>query len=156
MSCLGQPTALVAIERNPHVERVVQALGASPEVQAPHLIFPRNLAQRLERDRDLNRVTILSDHPFRLHQQIETEVLAHSFSPDAIGLHAEWVEVKFVSAPLIVKGVKEHADVIVAPDLVSLGNRCAHFARIIETMKGDVEEVCIVAESNLGAILWDE
>src|SRR5215212_9944544 len=139
MSRLREPTALVAVHRNPHVERIVQTLGASPEVYSPQLVFAGNIAQRLERDRDFDRVAIACDHSFRLHDQIEAEVFTLSFSPNAVGLHAEWIEVKLVSSPLIVESVEENADVV-----------------IVKTMKCDVEKTRVVAQSYFSAILRDE
>src|SRR6185503_13051747 len=86
MSGLGQPTVLVAIHRDPHVEGVVQTLRAAPEVNTPQLVFTGNVAQRLERNRDLNRVAILSKRSLRLHDQIKTEVFALAFGPNTVGL----------------------------------------------------------------------
>src|SRR5215208_3251630 len=156
MSRLREPTALVAIHGNPHVERIVQTLGAWPDMYSPQLVFARNIAQRLERDRDFDRVAIARDHSFRLHDQIEAEVFTLSFSPNAVGLHAEWIEVKLVSSPLIVESVKENADVIVVKDVVALRDVCAHLGGIVETMKCDVEKTWVVAQPDFGAILRDE
>src|SRR5215216_2527125 len=139
MSRLREPTALVAVHRNPHVKGIVQTLGASPEVYSPQLVFAGNIAQRLERDRDFDRVAVARDHSFRLHDEIETEVFALSFSPNAVGLYAEWIEVKLVSSSLVVESVEQNTDVIVIPDIVALRNVCAHLGGIVETMKCDVE-----------------
>src|SRR6185369_792322 len=135
MSRLGKPTVLIAVHRNPHVERIVQTLRATPEVDAPHFVFAGNVAQRLERNRDLDRVAIFGDHSLRFHHQIETEIFSLSLGPNSIGLDAERIEVKLVSTTLIVEGVEENADVIVIPDLIALGDVGADFRGIVEAVK---------------------
>src|ERR1041384_7670828 len=156
MARLSEPTVFVAIHRNPHVERIVESLGTAPEVDSPQLVFTRNVTQRLERKRNLNRVTIARHHSLRVHHQIETEVFTLSFGPDAIGLNTERIEVKLVSASLIVEGVEENADVIVVPDLVAFGNVCANLRGIVVTVKGDIEKPRIVAQHHFGAVFRNQ
>src|SRR6185503_9359218 len=74
LSRLGEPTVLVAVHRDPHVERIVQTLRATPEVYSPQLSFTGDIAQGLERDRDLDRVAVACHHSLRIHDEIETEV----------------------------------------------------------------------------------
>src|SRR6185369_14936753 len=95
-------------------------------------------------------------HALRLHDQIETEVFTLSFGPDAVGLDAERIEVKLVRSSLVVESVEENADVVVVPDVVALRDVGAHFRRIVETMKCEVEKVRIVAEPDFGFVLRDE
>src|SRR5215213_6283886 len=156
MSRLREPTVLVAVHWDPHVERIIETLRATPEMYAPQLIFPRDVTQRLKRNRDFDRVAVARDHSLRVHDQIETEVFALAFSPNPIGLDSERVEVKLVSASLIVESVEEDADVIVVPDVVALRDIRAHFRRIVETMECDVEVACVVTEHHFGAILGYE
>src|SRR6185295_5909146 len=153
---LGQPTILVAVHRNPHVERVIQTLRATPEMDSPQLVFTRNVPQRLERDRNFNRVTIARHHSLRIHYEIETEVFALSFGPDTVCLNAERIEVKLVSASLIVEGVEENADVIVVPDLVALRNVGAYLRGIVVTVESDIEKPRIVAKHDFGAIFRNQ
>src|SRR6185437_16478726 len=105
MAGLCEATSFIAVHRHPHVERVVQALGAAPEMNAPQLVFARDVAQRLEWNRDFDRVTVARDHSLRLHHQIEAEVFTLAFGPNSIGLNAKRIEVKLVCATLIVEGV---------------------------------------------------
>ncbi len=156
MSGLGQPTILVAIHRDPHVERVVKSLRAAPEVNAPQLVFTGNVAQRLERNRDFDRVAIFGKDPLRLHDEVQAEVFALAFGPDTVGLHAERIEIKLVSSPLIVEGVEENADVVVVPDVVALGDVGAYLCGIVETVKRDVDKTRVVTKTNFGAIFRDE
>src|SRR6185369_505565 len=119
-------------------------------------VFAGKIAQRLERNRDLDRVAIFREYSLRLHHQVEAEVFAYAFRPNAVGLYAERVEVKLVSSSLIVEGVEKNADVVVVPDLVALRYVGADFCGIVETVKRDVKKMRVVAEADFRAILRDK
>src|SRR6185503_954761 len=156
MSRLREPTVLVAVHRNPHVERIVQSLRATPEMYAPQLVFAGDVAQRLERNRNLDSVAISRDHPLRFHHQIETEIFALAFGPNPICLDAKRIEVKLVSASLIVEGIEENADVVVVPDVVAFRDVRADLGGIVETVKRDVKKAGVVTKSYFGAVFRDE
>src|ERR1044072_3130853 len=156
MARLGEPTIFIAVHRNPHVERVIQTLRAAPEMDSPQLVFSCNVTQRLERNRDFNRVTIARHHSLRFHHEIETEIFALSFGPDAVGLNAKRIEGKLVTAALTVEGVEEKADVVLVPDWVAFGNVGAYLRGIVVTVEGDIEKPRIVAKHDLGAVFRNQ
>src|SRR2546422_4953986 len=130
MSGLREPTRDVARDRHPHIELIIETLDASPEMHTPQRTFPRVITNRLEWNCNFDRVAVVCDHTLRLNYDIETEVFALSISPDSISLHTERVEIKLVSLPLVVKSIKENADIIIIKNIVSLRNIRAHLVRL--------------------------
>src|SRR5262249_38702649 len=128
----------------------------APEMDSPQLVFTRNVTQRLERKRDFNRVAIARHHSLRLHHQIQTEVFALSFGPDAIRLNAKRIEVKLVSASLVVEGVEENADVIVVPVLIAFGIVGAYLRGIVVTVEGDIEKPRVITQHDFGAVFRNQ
>ena len=53
---------------------------------------------------------------------------------------------------MIIKRVKQHADIVVIKNIVTLGEICPHLSRVVIAMKGDVKKSRIVAEKNLGLL----
>ena len=68
----------------------------------------------------------------------------------SVGLDAERVKEERVGFALVVKGVDEHADVIVFPDVVALRDGSAHFARLVGAAEGYVPGLAVIAEKHLG------
>jgi len=54
--------------------------------------------------------------------------------------------IRDVGAPPVVERVEEDADVVVLGDVVALGHGCAYFARLVNSVEGDVEKFVVVAE----------
>src|SRR6266542_325501 len=154
MTRLGQPARLVTIERHPHVQFVIETLGSPPEMYSPLLILSRQITQRLKGNSNFNCISIIGHKPFRLHNNVETEIFVLSLAPDAVGLHAQRIEVKLICLAMVVERIKQNAYIIVVPNIVSFGNICSHLPRFVITVKSDVERFGIVAKQYLSGICW--
>src|SRR6185369_17797512 len=101
MSFLRQPARVVAADRHPHVQFIVDALDASPEVRAPEFILAGNVAQRLEGNGYLDDPTIVRHAALRFHYDVRIEIFA-VVGPTAIGLYPERIEIKLIGfAPVV-------------------------------------------------------
>src|SRR5206468_11188126 len=61
VSFLGEPARIITADRHPHIELVVEALDASPEVHTPQLVFAGDITQRLEGNRDFDGPAVAGD-----------------------------------------------------------------------------------------------
>ena len=139
MSFLRKPTGVVAIERHPHVEFVVEALDAAKEMRAPKFVLAGDVAKGFERNGNFKSPTIRSQCPFRLKHEIRIEVFV-LISPGAVRLHAERIEIKLVGFATVVESVEQNTDIIVVPDVIAFGNGSADFVRLVVTVKSDIKE----------------
>src|ERR1051326_3833106 len=106
MPFLRQPTGVVATNRHPHVELIVEALDAPPEVRAPEFVFARDVAQRLERNGNLDYPAVRGHATFRFHHDVRIEVFA-IIGPASVSLNSERIEIKLVSLAAVIKSIEE-------------------------------------------------
>ncbi len=122
-------------------------------MRSPLFPFARFVANRLERDSDLDDVPVRGRRPLRVHDDVDVVVLALRLSEHTVRLHAEWVEEENVRAALVVEGVEVDADIIVVEDLVALRNRRADLVGfVVEAAERDEEGLAVVTEQNLGPL----
>src|SRR5215510_1167626 len=104
----------------------------------PQLALARFVAQRFERDGDLDRVAFISHYALRLHDDVYAVILAIIFGEDAVELHAERIEEERVSPSPVVERVQIEADIIIVKNLIAFGYGRAHLSRIVCSAKADV------------------
>ncbi len=150
MSGLIEEASAISRDRHPRIGLVIEALDHALEMYAPQHVLPCFVTQRLERNRDLDDVTVFSELAFRLHHDVDAEVFVFSFGVDAVGLDAEGVEEEFVSAALIVESVEEHAHVVVVEDVVTFGECGKHFVGFVVGVETDVEKLGVVTDEDFG------
>src|SRR6185437_2562268 len=151
---LIQKAVNVARNRHPRILLAVESLDDAKDLNTPELSFAGFITQRLERYRHFNDVTVFSQRPLRLHDDIDAEIDVHAFCANAVHLYPERIEGKHIRFSLVVECVEQHANAIFysVQDIVALGNRRAHFVRLVETMKRDVKSLRIVPNHGLGRL----
>ena len=122
---LSRPRNVVRAPRHlRQVRPLVLPAHHPPQVHAPHLIGARLVAQRLERDGDLDRPAAIeiagADVPHRVPVGVGRAFVGHL----AVGHAADRVGVEDVAVALVVERVEHHAERVVLPQLVGVA---AHF-----------------------------
>src|SRR5215470_4330899 len=117
MTLLRQPAWIIAADRHPHIQFIIESLNPAPEVHAPKFVFTGNIPQRLEWNGDLNRPTVSGYNTLRFKNKIGIEVFV-VVRPGAVSLDAQRIEIEFVRLALIVECVEENSDVIIVEDAV--------------------------------------
>ena len=87
MAFLRQPARDVTVDWHPHIQFVVEAFDAPPEVRSPELVFTGDITQGFEGNGDLDRPAIGSQSPFRFHHYVRIKVLTQSVGPNPIRLY---------------------------------------------------------------------
>src|SRR6266446_1346751 len=148
MTLLGQPARNVARYWHPHIELVVEALDAAPEMRAPQHTFAGIITNRFKRYRNFNRITVAGQHSLRLEHNVEAKVFISSSIPRAVCLYAKRVEIKLVGFALVVESIEQDADVIIVKDVVSLGNIYAHLVRLVVAMERNIKKSLIIPKDD--------
>ena len=119
MSFLCEPARIITADRHPHIELVVEALDASPEVHTPQLVFAGDITQRLEGNRDFDSPPVAGDDALGLKHVVRIEVFV-IVGPGAVGLNPERINVEFVCLAFVVESIEENTDIVVVPNIVAL------------------------------------
>src|SRR5687767_8815743 len=109
-------------------------------MRAPEFSFSCFVSQRLKRNGNFDYVSTLVNEPLRLHNNIDTEIFAASFSQDPVGLDTEGIEKELEGLSLVIKRIQEHAHIVIVENIVALRHSGAHLVHLIKGAKGDVEE----------------
>src|SRR6266550_3565373 len=150
MSSLDEIAVDTAREGHPRIQLAIETLDAAKEVSTPELSFARFVAQRFERNCDLNYISVRANNAFRLQEQVDAEIFPSPLGEYAVTLYAERIE-KYLKGPsLIIEGVEVKTHIVVAEDVVAFGDGGSNFVRLIERPESKIEKLRIVTQENLG------
>src|SRR5687767_11689044 len=99
---------------------------------APQFSLSGFVTDRLERNGNLNNVTVLRDDTLRIHEDVDAHVFAAPFRQHAVTLNAKRIEKHLERFTLVVKSVEVKAYIIVLPDVVSLRDRRSNLIGFIK------------------------
>src|SRR5262249_7973893 len=102
---LIEDAGFIARDLHPRSPLVVKPLDIAKEVRPPELPLARFVAQRLERDGDLDRVAFIRHDAFRFHHDVNAVIISVTLNEDAIGQHAERIEPERVGPPPVVERI---------------------------------------------------
>ena len=167
-SRLREERALGAQGRHPAV-LLAAALHAAHDVERPRLHAVGGIAQRLERDGDLDLVAVGGQPPFRLIHVVGREVgdlaaaleraeeraatVVRSLDQRAVGLNPERVGAEDERLPAVVERVQENLDAIVGVDAIAVGERRVHGARSGVRLDAEVDRGRRVEHEDFGLVL---
>ena len=79
MPFLIQKSVLILADGHPGVLLAVQALDQPQKMDTPKFVFARFVAQRFERNGNLDRITIFGQNPLRFHNNVDAEIVVAAF-----------------------------------------------------------------------------
>ena|SRR5438132_7510688 len=113
-------------------------------MKPPQLAFAGFVTQRLEGNSDFYSVAILRYDSLRLHHDVDTEIIIPAFSHNSVLLHAKRIKEKLIRSALVVESVQDDADQIVIENRITLRDGGAYFARIVVSVKREVNEFGVI------------
>src|SRR5579872_2814506 len=138
------------------------------DLESPVLWAPALIMQRLERNADFDLVTPRGHMAERLVDVVGIEVdrgieasaavlssggRDPAVTPDAVLLHAEWVDGEEERLAVIVVRVEDQIDVIVGVDVIAIGERGAYDRPVrLERANAEVDRVGSVPHEDLGGV----
>ena len=151
----GHRTGQVLRHRAQVVPFVLAADGA-PHLEPPHHVGARGVADRLERDGDLQRPAALEAAGAGRPHRVPVGVGRAFVDDGIIGEAAERVRVEHEAAAPVVEGVERHADVVVVPHLVGVapqlvGHPLLGRRRIVDPRR-HVDVAIVVGDPDVGAL----
>src|SRR6185436_10087667 len=108
------------------------------DVYTPELVLACLVPQGLKRNCYLDDEAVGSHHAFRLHHDVDTEVVVTAFGKKPILLNAQRIKEEFVGTSLVVEGVEYQSNYVVVKNVIALGDVRANLRHVVVGVEREI------------------